>query len=188
MINIGKNSKDLTEILTTIKTAKNRDDLPIIKITLKRSFITFNVIILTLMIVIFSLMFAVAIFIPATETIFFISLIFLIFLFIYGIYREIKEQRLTLFYRNAHDPFYCELNPVSLIIVSGNHKQTLKWLEIKFVNRCITNRSTPAHIAIHSHHNIYLYHNQLPINYRKLFWVFHDYWLRANHRPIIKIL
>ena len=112
----------------------------------------------------------------------------LIFLLIFGIYREIKEQRLTLFYRNAHDPFYCELNPVSLIIVSGNHKQTLKWLEIKFVNRCITNRSTPAHIAIHSHHNIYLYHNQLPINYRKLFWVFHDYWLRANHRPIIKIL
>ena len=74
MINIGKNSKDLTEILTTIKTAKNRDDLPIIKITLKRSFITFNVIILTVMIVIFSLMFAVAIFIPDTETIFFISL------------------------------------------------------------------------------------------------------------------
>ena len=71
MINIGKNSKDLTEILTTIKTAKNRDDLPIIKITLKRSFITFNVIILTVMIVIFSLMFAVAIFIPDTETIFF---------------------------------------------------------------------------------------------------------------------
>lgn len=82
MINIGKNSKDLTEILTTIKTAKNRDDLPIIKITLKRSFITFNVIILTVMIVIFSLMFAVAIFIPDTETIFFISLIFLIFLLI----------------------------------------------------------------------------------------------------------
>ena len=86
MINIGKNSKDLTEILTTIKTAKNRDDLPIIKITLKRSFITFNVIILTVMIVIFSLMFAVAIFIPDTETIFFISLIFLIFLFVFGIY------------------------------------------------------------------------------------------------------
>lgn len=178
---------DCKYYLNMIEQAQQLDDLPVIRVKLKRPLITFRFIYLILFTIISLPIMILVLFINFFE---WALLVFVWFcIHIGAVIYEYKTMNLKLFTPKQQDIYYCELTPNHFKWVFNEQIKEILWHQTMVINTYITTRYEHARIEISptysqlGKNDIILYDAHLPCYYRDLYDVIYHY--RKKRRELV---
>lgn len=184
---VNRVEHDFDDYLPMIEQAQQLDDLPVIRVELKRPIITLRFIILLPVTVywVFSVAYRLITDFDR-ELLIFVVISFVLIAFLIDDYYKLNFR---LFNPMQQDIYYCELTPKHFKWVFNEQVKEILWHDMMFMDKFMASQYDYAHIKIYLYNSqlgkndIILYDAHLPCSYRTLYKIIVEY--REKHRQLV---